>query len=403
MLSRGLQNQHQALWETFHELSQRAYEPCKAFFEEQARLRAQNLRQRQTLTDQLGQYEQLIDTRGLDLKELDRVLTLARNDWRRFSPVDRAANKAVQADFDAVFQRLRDRLQAEQQVFKEAKLAIIEQARALLDEPDARQATEKAKQLQRDWQQAGHLARRDEQLLWKSFRAVCDELFARREAEAEAFKADLNASKAEADDILAAMDAILTEDDPLAAAERFEALKTRYRALGTLPKADYKKLQERFDRLSRDFQARCTSVRTQQQDQHWQALFDWNRQARFEQNSADGAEAAWQTLAKVPAPATGLLASLPQWQVSGADDAALRRKTVELEILARAETPEADRALRMELQVQRLTDGLGQQVSQDDIDRAVVAWLATPACDDAQFDALMRRMKQARQAWMTSD
>lgn len=403
MLSRGLQNQHQELWETFHDLAQRAYEPCKAFFEEQGKLRALNLRQRQALADQLGQYEQLIDAKGLDLKELDRVLTLARNDWRRFSPVDRAANKSVQAEFDAVFQRLRDRLQGEQQVFREAKLAIIEQAKALLDEPDSRQATEKAKQLQRDWQKAGHLARRDEQALWKSFRAICDELFARREAAADAFKADLNAHKAQADAILAEMDAILADADPLASKARFDDLNDQYRALGTLPKADYKKLQDRFERLIRDFQARSTAIRVQQQDQHWQALFHWNRLARFDCDSADAAATEWHALNKIPAPASGLLSSLPNWQGPGADDNALRRKTVELEILTGAETPEADKALRMELQVQRLTDGLGQQVDQNDIDLAVVEWLATPASNKAEFDALMSRMMQARQAWMTSD
>lgn len=403
MLSRGLQNQHQALWETFHDLAQQAYEPCKAFFEEQGKLRSLNLRQRQALADQLGQYEQLIDSKGLDLKELDRVLTLARNDWRRFSPVDRAANKAVQAQFDAVFQRLRDRLQGEQQVFREAKLAIIEQAQALLDEPDSRQATEKAKQLQRDWQQAGHLARRDEQALWKSFRAICDELFARREAAADAFKADLNAHKAQADEILAGMEAILADADPLASKARFDDLKDQYSALGTLPKADYKKLQDRLDRLNRDFQARCNAFKVQQQDQHWQALFDWNRQARFDCDSAEAATTEWQALSKIPAPASGLLSSLPNWQSPEADNDALRRKTVELEVLTRAETPEADKALRMELQVQRLTDGLGQQVDQNDIDQAVVAWLATPASNEAEFDALMSRMKQARQTWMTSD
>lgn len=402
MLSRGLQNQHQALWETFHELAQQAYEPCKTFFEEQGKLRALNLRQRQALSEQLGQYEQLIETQGLDLKELDRVLTLARNDWRRFSPVDRAANKAVQADFDAVFQRLRDRLQSEQQVFKDAKLAIIDRAQALLEEPDSRQATETAKQLQREWQQAGHLARRDEQALWKSFRAICDELFARREAATEAFKADLNAHKEQADHILAEMEAVLTEADSLAAKDRFDALKAQYSALGTLPKADYKALQVQFDRLNQDFQARCKEMKVRQQDQHWQALFDWNRSARFNCASADAAEQEWQALDKVPAPASDLLNSLSQWQAPGAEDDALRRKTVELEILARADTPEADKALRMELQVQRLTDGLGQQVDQNDIDQAVVAWLATPARDEAQFDALMTRMKQARLTWMGS-
>ncbi|HET8902733.1 MAG TPA: DUF349 domain-containing protein, partial [Saccharospirillum sp.] len=402
MLSRGLQNQHQALWETFHDLAQQAYEPCKTFFEEQGKLRALNLRQRQALAEQLGQYEQLIETQGLDLKELDRVLTLARNDWRRFSPVDRAANKAVQADFDAVFQRLRDRLQSEQQVFKDAKLAIIDRAQALLEEPDSRQATEAAKQLQREWQQAGHLARRDEQALWKSFRAICDELFARREAAAEVFKADLNAHKEQAEHILADMEALLTEAELLAVKDRFDALKAQYSALGTLPKADYKALQDRFDRLNQQFQARCKDLKVRQQDQHWQALFDWSRRARFECDSMDAAEQEWQTLSKVPAPASDLLNSLSQWQAPAAEEDALRRKTVELEILARADTPEADKALRMELQVQRLTDGLGQQVDQNDIDQAVVAWLATPAHDEAQFDALMARMKQARLTWMGS-
>ncbi|MEX0622403.1 MAG: DUF349 domain-containing protein [Saccharospirillum sp.] len=402
MLSRGLQNQHQALWETFHDLAQQAYEPCKAFFEEQGKLRALNLRQRQALAEQLVQYEQLIETQGLDLKELDRVLTLARNEWRRFSPVDRAANKAVQADFDAVFQRLRDRLQSEQQDFKEAKLAIIDRARVLLEEPDSRQATEAAKQLQREWQQAGHLARRDEQMLWKSFRAICDELFARREAAAETFKADLNAHKEQADHILADMDALLTEADPLAAKDRFEALKAQYSALGTLPKADYRKLQDQFGRLNQDYQTRCRDLKLQQQDQHWQALFDWNRRARFECDSAEVAKADWESLSKIPSPAAELPASLANWQTSGADDETLRRKTVELEILARADSPEADKTLRMALQVQRLTDGLGQQVDQSDIDRAVVAWLATPARDEAQYDALMARMKQARSVWMTS-
>jgi hypothetical protein len=95
-----------------------------------------------------------------------------------------------------------------------------------------------------------------------------------------------------------------------------------------------------------------------------------------------------------------LLASLAQWQTTGSDGDALRRRTVELEILTGADTPDLDKGLRMELQVQRLTDGLGQQVDQSDVDQTVVAWLATPAKDVAQFDALLERMKQARLVWL---
>ncbi|MHA7880752.1 MAG: DUF349 domain-containing protein [Saccharospirillum sp.] len=400
-LSRGLQNQHQELWETFHELAQTAYEPCREFFAEQSKLRSLNLEKRQELVEQLKQYESLTDWSAPDLKEVDRVLNMARQDWRRFSPVDRAANKAVQQAFDEVYQRIRGHLQQEQSQFKQAKQAIIEKARALLAVEDSRQATEAAKKLQKEWQQAGHLARRDEQALWKEFRAICDQLFERRGQQIEAFKADLEAHKQTAERLTAELTALAQSDDPVAEKDAADQIRHAFRELGTLPKAQHKALVEQFDKASRAFDARCRAEQARARDRHWQAVFNWVRWARFEADSAEAARAAFNDLTP-PAPARHLadhLDALRQAEEPGQKQA-LRRKTIELEALAGIDSPEADKALRMELQVQRLAEGMGQKVTREDVEQAVIDWLLTPGVPADCYDEMAQRMQLARTAWL---
>lgn len=402
MLSRGLQNQHQDLWEQFHELAQKAYEPCREYFNEQSKLRGLNLEKRRELVQQLEQYESITDWNHPDIKELDRVLNMARQDWRRFSPVDRAANKTVQKAFDEVYQRIRGRLQQEQSEFREAKLAIIERARSLLDEEDVREATETAKQLQKEWQQAGHLARRDEQALWKDFRAICDELFERRGQQIEAFKADLETHRVDAERLIEEISALAQSDQPLTEESNYQAKRDAFKQLGTLPKAHHKDLMDRFNKACHSFEAACRAQRNLEKDRHWLDLIDWVHRARFDDaGDADTLRAQFEAMA-VPAPAQDLIHHLEAWRkASQAQDLeTLRRRTIELEALADVDTPEADRALRMELQVQRLQEGLGRSTSQADFDQAVVEWLTTGPVDQTDYEALAERMKKARQGWM---
>lgn len=402
LLSRGLQNQHQELWETFHALAQQAYQPCREFFNEQSKLRALNLEKRHELVEQLNQYEKLTATNPGDIKELDRVLNMARQDWRRFSPVDRAANKPVQKAFDTVLKRLRARLQDEQVDFRRAKEAIIERARALLDEEDTRKATEAAKQLQKEWQSVGTLARRDEQALWKAFRVVCDALFERRGQQVEAFKAELDEHRRNAEQLTTQLEALAQQAEPLHQKAEADAVKAEFRALGALPKAQQKALQDRFDKAVRAFDAACHGQRKQQQDQHWQALFDWVAQARFSERDETDLRQAFAAMS-VPPVAASLVDQLPNWRqpASAAALTQMRRCTVELETLVQAESPAEDKALRMELQVQRLADGLGQTVDQARVDAAVVGWLACGPVGRADYDALLARMNAARLAWLT--
>ncbi|EAR07621.1 DUF349 domain-containing protein [Reinekea blandensis] len=399
LLSRGLQDRQQDLWETFHELAQQAYEPCREYFAEQKHLREVNLERRREIIDQLGKYADIINWDVPDIKEIDRVLQVARNDWRHYSPVDRTANKPLQAEFDRLHQSVFERMREVQSVARANKEVIIQQAKSLLELEDIKAATDQAKALQREWKSAGMVARRDEQQLWKAFRTVCDELFARRDQQVSDFKADLQSHRQEAERIIDAIQTLAGEDDVVDRLPEYEQLKSDYQAVGTLPKSHYSRLSQDFRSACQTVDQACQKLRSEQADRHWQALIDWVRKARFSGISIEEMNEQWQQL-DVPSVAEPLSQAFASW-LEAPDElniAAMHEKTIDLEILVGVDSPQVDAEIRMNLQVQRLSEGLGQQSNVDDVHRRVVEWLSLGAVPEADYDLYEPRMKSARQA-----
>src|SRR6202158_4691953 len=56
-ISKGIVSDASADWERFHRASQAAYQPCRDYFEAQARLRQQNLENRKALLERLTAFE----------------------------------------------------------------------------------------------------------------------------------------------------------------------------------------------------------------------------------------------------------------------------------------------------------------------------------------------------------
>lgn len=397
LLSRGLQDRQQDLWETFHELAQKAYEPCKEFFSEQRHLRDINLAKRKEVVEQLETYIGMVNWDEPDTKEIDKVLQLARNDWRKYSPVDRVASRQVQNQFDKQHKKLFDLLRKEQEQVKAVKESIINEARTLLELEDIKQATDKAKALQQKWKDVGMIARKEEQKMWQEFRKVCDELFAKREQQVTEFKADLEENRKAAETIIAKLDTLIAAPQPLKEKANFDALKAEYDALGTLPKAQYTQLSADYKSRCAEFEALCKRVSLSAADQHWQAIFDWVRKARFDDVTNEVIMEQWQQI-KVPPVAQRLVQGLSDWLQEPSDSNAdhLHELTIDLEIMCNVDSPKQDSDKRMRLQVQRLSDGIGGTRTRADIDAVVVDWLATGSVERDEYERLEARMQKAR-------
>lgn len=172
----------QKLWKRFHEAGEKAYEPCQAWFGSQRKQREYNLEQRIQICDQLSLYINQMDWTQADWHAVEAISRTAREEWRRYSPVDRAPGKPLQQTFNMLLRDLDNRIKAQRQQCADSKEALIAQATELAQQDDVVAAAEGAKQLQREWKTLGATFRSRERALWQAFREQCDTIFERLKA-----------------------------------------------------------------------------------------------------------------------------------------------------------------------------------------------------------------------------
>ncbi|MCH8552483.1 MAG: DUF349 domain-containing protein [Natronospirillum sp.] len=418
-LSRGSGGQHQTLWDEFHALAEAAYAPCKDYFAEQAHLQTLNAEKRRELIGQLHQYHETNDWHNPDWAEVEKVLRLAARDWRHFSPVRPKEHRETEKSYHAIIDRIRAQLHEEFDRNRVERERIIEEARALRDEENLRTATERLKALQQEWKQSGRTHRKDDQRLWQEFRAVCDELFGRRDEQSQAFKAELDQHLHAALQVIKRIEQAATQEDDAQLQQALSSLsdwETEFQACSPLPKARADETRERFRKAVQALRSARSRQRHSRERATWQALFDRAKclaeleaamtAGEFDEALCRQVKAIWEDGTALPAVATQvdqrLRETLQQFAAEKGPDSTQgaveqhRRQVVLLEVLTEKESPEGDRALRMEVQVERLAEKMGQQTNRRDVEAALAAWLAMPvAMPEADYLELHERVQSA--------
>src|SRR6202023_3189917 len=87
-ISKGIVSDSEADWQRFHQASQAAYQPCREYFEAQARLRQENVEKRKAVLERLIAFEATQIGDNPDWRLIASVLTDAPKEWRRYFPVD---------------------------------------------------------------------------------------------------------------------------------------------------------------------------------------------------------------------------------------------------------------------------------------------------------------------------
>lgn len=415
-VSKGGQQADDNLWQQFQQASALAYAPCKEFFEAQAAARDSNLQKRRELIAQLQNYLNDYHWDTAIWKDVEQTLKVARQEWQAYWPVPRKAGNDLQKTFEGLMEQLFGKISAENERNKQAKLAIIEEAKQLLHSDDLRAATDGAKTLQARWKTIGKSWHREDQQLWQAFREHCDALFARRNEAFEAAKQERQGQVAQARDLLAQLQAFaeLTpqalEADKAAINTRIDALKNEFTQL-QLPRDAAKQLNEQLHAALNAISERRQSARAHAEQQRWQHVFSAADAVRhYEQLQLSAADDTQLNNAKQTAEA--LLASEQRWpngtqQVlqqrfakaaslttadasSAADN--LRLLCIRAEIANGQASPDSDKALRMNYQVQQLQQSFGQRDNQND--SLVLEWLAVAAVADSDYAPLWARFNQ---------
>jgi hypothetical protein len=395
------------LWQRFKSAADRAYEPVRCWQEEQDRLRTTNLDRRQTLIRQLQEFVDGNDWQHADWKAVEQIARQAREDWKQAWPVPQREHRPLQSSFNALLKQLDRYLDEERTRNESRKQELVDQARALTEQTDLRQAMEQAKQLQQQWQQIGITGFRRDRQLWQDFREACNAVFARRDQQRTEIKEALAEATRAADALIGELQQATTEIaqlDPTTLDSVLGEFRRRYRQLPDLKGPAQEQIKHRFDTAVAEFraaQARLDSIRLRAQ---WQEALRRSALCHDELQTPGtlGREEAFA--AQVELSKELDRRQLELWQAirSGGlgeaqkmDPDRARDLVLQCEIAAGLPSPDQDRGRRMQLQVSRLAEGLssGNEVRSREDQLGI---LLTDWCGRAGLDETTLKTTQAR-------
>ncbi|HWG71467.1 MAG TPA: DUF349 domain-containing protein [Steroidobacteraceae bacterium] len=416
-ISQGLVSDSEADWQRFHQASVTAYQPCREYFEAQSAQRKANAAKRLSILERLQNFETAQSGEHPDWRAVAAVLREARAEWRRCSPVDRAAAIAVQEQFDASLGRLQQRLDAWHAQNAAEKTALIQRAQLLLDKEDGREAVDGVKRLQLLWKDIGAARRDQEQSLWNEFRERCDAVFQKRQQAYAEHAAALEAAKTRAAALCAEAESVaaLSGSELLDGLAKIPQWRAAFEALGELPKAEERTLHHRFERALALCQTRLTQVRANELHQSFAHLLQAARHIQaygwaVAQDAADRdalKQAAETFIGGVSQwPKGGAQALKDAWTKAdaaarldmAAQETAFKTLCIRAEILAGRTTPAEDQALRREYQVQRLVQHMGRpgDAPADAWDSLALEWVRTGPVPMPSCEALLARFLLCR-------
>jgi hypothetical protein len=418
-ISKGVIIDSEADWQRFHRAAEAAYLPCRAYFEAQAQLRQANLDKRRHVIERLKAFEAAQGGENPDWRAVAAVLREAPLEWRRHFPVERAAGKPVQEEFDAALGRIQGRLDAWQAGNADAKRVLIQGAQTARAQDD-REAVDALKRLQMQWKEIGPARRDQEQKLWEEFREHCDAVFHRRE---QAFIEQGAAVKANQLKALALCEqaeqaAGFKGPELLAAAAQLPQWRADFEALSELPKHEQRALRQRFERALKLCATALSTMRQRERDQSFADLIEaarriqdygWAVSKRAAESDRESLKQAAESFIAGVAhwPKGGTLALEEVWtqaHAAAADGAeahqtALRILCIRNELRADLPTPPEDQELRRTYQMQRLVERMGQgrEAGDDAWETLALEWIRVGPVEGELRRALLERFLRRQQ------
>lgn len=240
----------------FWTLTREIYKRIQEFYNARKEEQVKNLEKKKEL---LIQAERLAD---LDLKsqkkwrEKTKDVIDIQKQWKMigFVPKEEAGPlwKEFRSTCDKFFDRKRayfDELHKEQDANRDAKEKLVEQAEALKDDTNWKETSSVLINLQKKWKEIGPAHQRDENKLWRKFRAACDHFFQARKGqkkeETEEFKKNLEKKEA----LLKELESFEPTDDRTKNVETLKAFGAKWREIGHVPYKLKDKISKKYSDL----------------------------------------------------------------------------------------------------------------------------------------------------------
>jgi hypothetical protein len=367
----------------FNLACEQAFAPCRLYFAEQEKLRKNNLQVREAIVSDAknlaDKYQSDID----DFKLIDAKINALQQRWHDAGEVDRDKYKALSNIFSRSLKPLKLKISQQQQANSEQKQNLIVKAAHLSELEDINQATDQIKKLQQQWKLIGFAGKQAENSLWQKFRAINDDLFAKKKALHLSEKEEHSKRSKELNKQLDGLTQQLSLCKDSLSLNTLNEEVDRLKLMVEQENLNERSLFNKINSLHESIDTARSNLRKQAQHQHWINLFscfelmltpsiDVQQSAEFSQLHAQWKK---QIIESLSLKSTGDRTS----------------KTLALEITAGIDSPLALKSQRMAVQVVMMKEQMSSG-TRSSVEQLLIEWLALGPISDKDSD-FIRRLK----------
>ena len=228
------------IWDRFKAATATVNKRYQAHFEGIKEQHAENLAKKTALCEKVEEIAQREVADSNQWNAFSKEIEDIQKEWKTIGFASKKDNQKVYDRFRAACDKFFGRKREFYTEYKDSinanldkKVAICEQAEALKTSTDWKKTAEQLIELQKQWKEIGAVPRKKSDLLWKRFRAACDEFFAERDKNAKPendFYGNLKAKLALVEEIKA-----YELKGDASDAEALKAFQARWNEIGFVP------------------------------------------------------------------------------------------------------------------------------------------------------------------------
>ena len=182
----------ETIWDRFKAATAVINRNYQAYFEGLKEQQAENLAKKTALCEKVEQIAEAEVADSNQWNAYSKDIEEIQKEWKAIGFASKKENQKVYDRFRAACDKFYARKRDFYSDYKDSinanldkKIAICEAAEALKSSTDWKKATDQFIALQKQWKEIGAVPRKKSELLWKRFRAACDEFFAERDKNAK--------------------------------------------------------------------------------------------------------------------------------------------------------------------------------------------------------------------------
>ena len=241
-----------SIWDRFKAATAVVNRKYQAFYEGLKGKQAEALAKKTTLCEEVEEIAAKENIKATsEWNRLSTRIEEIQKEWKEAGVASRKDNQKIYDRFRAACDKFFERKRVFYSEVKEnmsanlaKKEAIIAEAEALKTSTEWKATTEKIIALQKQWKEIGPVPRKKSDVLWKKFRAACDEFFAARDKNGKPendYYGNLKAKRALIEEIKA-----FNSEDPELIADAAETFNERWNAIGYVPFKEKENITKAF-------------------------------------------------------------------------------------------------------------------------------------------------------------